>query len=226
MRLSAKIWLPLLFLIAIESPGAQQNPAPLLSRRVSHFSIRKTTALDALLWFGHNERICFGIEFSGPELGKSVRLSVHKATVSEVVKKILGSSDDLRLSVAGDVILIRKKGVKPPAWLFHKIPQFDAPRMELTNANNLLWMTLERNLNPSSTGGFAGDSPVTNPVEKVGPFHEHGRTVEQLLIRIVNVSRGASWFPSSNESYVSFPASINHFWTLVFYQDANVTRPQ
>lgn len=225
MRLSAKIWLALLFLIAVEAPGAQRHAALVLSRPVTHFSIGRTSALNALLWFGYDEHICFGIEFSGQELARSIRISVHKAAVSEVVKKILGSSDAYRLSVSDGVILIRKRGTMPPAWLFHRLPQFNAPRTELMNANNLLWMALETHLKPS-TGGFAGDFPVTNPVEEVGPFHEQGRTVQQLLIRITGGSQGASWFPSNNRIFVSFPSSINRFWTLVAYQDANAAPPK
>ncbi len=225
MRLSVKTWLAVLVLLAVEAPCAERYAASALSRQVSHFSIGKTSALDALLWLGRDERICFGIEFSGPELGRGVQVAADKTTVSEVVKKILVSSDAYQLSVSDGIILIHKKGVKPPAWLDHRLPQFELPRMELMSADTGLWMALESDLTPSQQG-FAGDSPVTDPIDEVGPFREHGQTVRQLLIRIVASSRGASWFPTTHGVRASFPASINRFWTLVTYGGSTASRPK
>ena len=224
MRLWVKTWLAIFFLAVVEAPGAQRNAVSVLSRPVSHFSIGQTTVLDALLWLGHDERVCFGIEFSGPELDRNVRVAADKTTVSEVVKKILGSSDAYQLSVSDGVILVRKKGVKPPSWLDHRLPQFVLPRTELMSANNVLWMTFELDLNPSIKG-FAGDFPPTDPIDEVGPFREQGQTVRQLLIRIVTSSRGVSWFPTQGVR-VPFPAAINRLWTLVTYSGSNAIRPQ
>ncbi len=223
MTLSVKTWLAVLVLAAGEARCAERHAVSALSRQVSHFSIGNTSVLDALLWLGRDDGVCFGIEFSGPELNRDVQVAADKTTMSEVVKKILGSSDAYRLSVSDGVILIRKKGVRPPVWLDHRLPQFELPRLELMSADTGLWMALERDLSPSQQG-FAGDSPVTDPIDEVGPFREHGQTVRQLLIRIVGSSRGATWFPTTHGVRVSFPASINRFWTLVTYSGSTASR--
>ena len=225
MRLWPKIGLMVFVLSTTGAPGAERSVVAPLSRPISHFSIGKTSGLDALLWLGREERICFGIEFSGDELSREVRVKADQSTIGEMVKKILSPADAYQLSVSDGVILIRKKGVKSPVWLDHRLPQFELPRMELMSANVGLWMALERDLNPSQQG-FFGDSPVTNPIDEVGPFHARGRTVQQLLIRIAAASRGASWFPTTPGVRVSFPASINRFWTLVTYSGTTASRPE
>ena len=224
MGLCVKTWMAVFFLAVVAAPGAQRKAVSVLSRRVSHFSIGQTTVLDALLWLGYDQRVCFGIEFQGPELERKVRVAADRTTVSEVVTKILGSSDTYQLSLSDGVILVRKKGLKPPSWLDHRLPQFVLPRTELMSANNVLWMTLEQDLNPS-IGGFVGDFPPTVPIDEVGPFREHGQTVRQLLIRIVSSSRGASWFPTQGVRF-SFPGAINRYWTLVTYSGSTAIRPK
>jgi hypothetical protein len=225
MRLALENCLAVLLMVAVRAPCAERHLVSPLSRPVSHFSVGKTSVMDALLWLGHDQGVCFGIEFSGPQLSRDVQVTADQTTVGELVKKILGSAGPCVLSVSDGVILIRKRDVRPPAWLDRRLPQFDVPRTELFSADIALWMTLERQLDPSIKG-FAGDSPVTEPVDEVGPFQERGRTVRQLLVKIVGSSRGASWFPSTYGIRFSFPASINRFWTLVTYSSPNATRPK
>jgi len=153
-----KTWVAVLVLLAVEAPCAERHAVSPLSRRVHHFSIGRSSALNALLWLGHDEGLCLGIEFSSRELDNIVRVEADNTTVREVIKKIMGSSDVYRLSVSDGVILIRKKGVKPPTWLDHRLPQFELPRMELMWANIRLSMMVELDLDPSLKG-FAGDYP-------------------------------------------------------------------
>jgi len=220
-----KFWVAVLSLVVAEASGAERNSVSVLSREVSHFSIGKTNVVDALLWLAHDERVCFGIEFSGTELSREIQVSVDMTTVSEVVKRILGSSDAYLLSDSDGVILIRRKGIKPPAWLDHTLRLFEIPRLELVTAGNGLWMRLESDLNPTIKG-FAGDLPVTDPIDEVGPFHEHEKTVRQLLVRIVASSRGATWYPSVAGVRISFPACVNEFWTLATTSGRTAKRPQ
>ena len=214
-----------LVLLAAQARGANRYVVMPLSRPVAHFSIGTTSLLNALLWLGRDERIGFGIEFPGNELDRDVRVEADRGTVRDVLNKILSPADAYQISVSNGVILIRKKGVKPPAWLDHRLPLFDLPRMELMSANAGLGMRLEMDLDPSLKG-FLGDMPVTDPIDNVGPIHARGRTVRQLLIGIVAASRGASWFPTTWEVRFSFPASINPFWTLVTYSARTTKRPE
>jgi hypothetical protein len=225
MKLSVKTWVAILALTAVGAPGAEQGPVSVLSRPVSHFSVGQTSVLDALLWLGHDEGVSLGIEFSGVDLSREVQVAANMTTVSEVVKKILGSSNTYLLYDSHGVVLIRKKGIRPPAWLDHRLRQFEIPRMELMTAGNALWMRLEADLNPSLKG-FLGDLPVTDPIDEVGPFHEHGQSVRQLLIRIVASSRGAAWFPTVSGDRISFPSSTNRFWTITATSGRCGNRPK
>lgn len=217
-----KIGLAVLVLLASRLAVAGEPISP-LSRPISQFSIGKTSVLNALLWLGHDEGICFGIEFSGSDLTREVQIQANQSTVGEVVRKILGSAERFPISVANGVVLIQKKGLKPPTWLDHRLPEFELPRIELMEANNALWMAVERDLYPSLRG-FAGDFPAT--ADRVGPFRERRQTVRQILVTIAAGSRGAGWFPSRDGIRTSFPASINRFWTLVTYIGQTGARPR
>ena len=225
MKLSAKMWVAILLFAVVEAAGVERNAAWVLSRQVHHFSIGQTSVLDALLWFGHDQGVCFGIEFSGPDLSRTVQVVADMTTVGEVVKEILGRSDAYLLSVSDGVILIRKKGIRPSVWLDYRIPQFDLPKIELISADVALANRLELELNPTIKG-FAGDSPGTEPIDEVGPFHLRGETVRQILVRIMAASRGASWFPTDTRGIAPFPASINRFWTFVTYSGSSANRPK
>jgi hypothetical protein len=218
-----KTWFFVVVLLAANTAGIAHNADSLLSRHVSHFSIGKTSALDALIWLGRDERICFGIEFYGG-LSNAVQIKMDDATVGEIVQKILGSTGDYQLSVLNGVILIRKRGVKPPDWLNHRLPQFKVSRGELMFVDSQLWMALEMDLDPSKQG-FGGDYPPTDPIDEVGPFDERGQTVRQLLVKIVASSRGATWYPTQGAE-VPAPASSNGFWTLVTYSGNPGNRPR
>ncbi len=213
-----------ILLLALQAPCAEPRKASVLRRQVDHFSFGETTALNALLWFGHDEGICFGIEFSGQELNKKVRISLDKTTVGDAVRKILSSSDLYVVSAPDGIVLIRKKGVPAPAWLDHRLRKFEIGRTELMSASSALWMTFQLDLNPSLKG-FAGDYPGTEPPDEIGPIRERGKTIRQLLIKIVAASRGASWYPTQ-EVRVTFPTVINNDWTLASYSVAPENKPK
>jgi hypothetical protein len=222
-RRKCKICFAAMILLAARAPTARQPTASPLSRHVSHFSIGKTTVLDALVWFGREEHISFGIEFYG-DLRRTVQINVDDTTVREIVQRILGSTDAYRLSASDNVMLIRRTRGPFPDWLNYRLPLFRVPRGELMAVNNELWMALEMNLDPSKHG-FLGDCPPTNPINEVGPFNEHGKTVQALLIKIVAASRGATWYPTQNVQSPA-PATVNGFWTLVTYSRNWASRPK
>jgi hypothetical protein len=151
-----KTLLTVAVLLTANSVGVAHNSDSLLSRHVSHFSIGKTRALDALIWLGRDERICFGIEFYRAELGNPVQIEMDNATIGEIVQKILGSTDAYQLSVLNGVILIRKRGVQPPDWLNQRLPHFKVARGELMSVSSLLWMALEMDLDLPPSRDSAG----------------------------------------------------------------------
>lgn len=160
MILPVNTWFAALVLLACTAHVAPRDP---LSYQVRQFSIGKTTALDALLWLGRDEQISFGIEFYGSDLSKIVEVKMDDATVGEIAQKILGSTDSYQLSVSGTVILIRRKGERPPDWLNHLIPRFIVPKGELMFVNSELCAAIEGDLDPTIRG-FGGDYPATNPL--------------------------------------------------------------
>jgi hypothetical protein len=74
MKLPVKVWLAVVVLLGARAPVAACNLLSPLSHQVTHFSIGKTTVLDALIWLGRDEQICFGIEFYG-DLSRVVQIS-------------------------------------------------------------------------------------------------------------------------------------------------------
>jgi hypothetical protein len=223
VKMCAKPLLGVLVFTAASTCCAQCiTPSP-LSRHVSNFRIGPTTVLNALLWLGHDNGVCFGLAYSGSDLTNIVQVDESETTVGEVARKILGST--YRMSVSEGVVLIQKRAAKPPSWLNHRLTQFNTPKAELMNANALLWMTLEMNLDKSKHG-FGGSGPVTEPSDEIGPLTERNKTVQQLLVSITASSHGASWFLSSGLLQTSFDASVNRFWTLATYSTRNLYRPQ
>lgn len=214
------VWsVTVVLLITVTGPGAEHPPGSPLLRPIEHFEIADEGLLGALLRLGREYHLCFGIEFPGADLVPRSRVKADRATAEEVMRRILGSTTEYNVSASDGVILIRKKGVKPPAWLDHRLPQFEIPRMSLMWAQTRLWMELERQLNPSD-GGFAGNGPPGDPADLVGPFHEREKTVRQLLNEIVGESKGAMWFVTTGDVRLSLPAGAsNRFWTFVEFNE-------
>lgn len=223
VQIPAKVLFGLLIFVTAQACGAQCNRPSPLSRHISHFRIGPTSVLNALLWLGHDNGVCFGIEYSGSDLNNNIQIDDNETTVGEVARKILGST--YQMSVSEGVVLIQKRAAKPPSWLNHRLTEFKTPKAELMNANALLWMTLEMNLDKSKQG-FGGSGPVTEPPDEIGPLTERNKTVQQLLVSITASSRGASWFLSSGLLQTSFDASINRFWTFATYSTRNLYRPE
>ncbi len=223
MKLSAKILFSLLLFATAQACDAQCNRPSPLSRHINHFRIGPTSGLNALLWFGHDNGVCFGIEYSGPDLNNNVQVDENDTTVGKVIRRILGSA--YQISASEGIVLIRKKGANPPSWLEHRLSDFKTPKVQLMIANAQLFMALEMDLD-KTIKGFGGDFPGADRRDEVGPFAERGKTVNQLLIKIMASSHGASWFPTSGLLAASLPASINHFWTLATYSSPNLNRPQ
>jgi hypothetical protein len=222
VRLSSKILVALFVISIVQACGAQCSAPSPLSRHLSHFRVGPTSVLNALVWLGHDTGVCFGIEYSGPELNDRIRVDESETIVGSVARKILGSA--YQFSVSEGVVLVHKKGANPPSWLYHRLYNFKVPRVELMIADAQLWMQLEMDLDRTKRG-FGGDSPRSEPPDEVGPLEEHEATIQQLLVKIVAMSRGAAWFPTSESLGTSFPASINRFWTMATYNTPNAIRP-
>ena len=222
VKLTAQISLYILIFTVTQACSAQCNGPSPLSRQVSHFRLGPTSILNALLWLGHDYGVCFGIEYSGSDLNNTVQVDENKTTVGAVTRKILG--DTFQVSVAKGVVLIRRKGANTPDWLTHRLHVFTMPRVELMNANDLLWMGLEMDLDKTKHG-FGGSHPQSEPRDEVGPFREHDKTMQQLLTTLVASSHGASWYATNGVGGTSFDSTINRFWTLATYRTRNLYRP-
>ena len=179
---------------------------------------RDKTRLAALIRFGRENDLCFGIEFSDERLRQKTVIQVPRTTVREAVKAILAADkgDTLMISARNGVVLIRSRRSPSPDWLDHRLSQFRIHRMQLVLAGLNLAMALESDLRPS-VKGFAGDFPAGDPADEVGPLDIRGATIRELLCSIVGVSRKADWIvtmgllPESGKS-----GSINPYWTLLY----------
>lgn len=206
--LAAFAWLP----AANAERGERASP---LARPIEHFATGKTTALGALVQLGLVAHVSFGLEFYG-DLDDPIQIEVTHATVAEVVRRILGKRDAYRLFALDGVVIVRRKDVPATYWFRLRIPVFRAPRGDLMTANIQLSFAVNSALNPRAAG-VVGDYMPSQ--EQVGPFNERGRTLEQLLAKLVTASpRGAIWYPPQ---YVQIPpgrvSSGNELWVLAAY---------
>ena len=201
-------WLP----AANAAQGGRASP---LAQPVKHFTTSHTTVLAALVQLGLDAHVSFGLEFYG-DLDDPIQIEITHSTVAEVVRRILRKRDAYRLFVLDGVVIVRRKEVPAPYWFRLRIPVFRAPRGDLMTVNVRLSFAVNSALNPRAAG-VVGDYMPSQ--EQVGPFNERGRTLEQLLAKLVAASpRSAIWYPPQ---YVQIPpgrvSSGNELWVLATY---------
>ena len=202
--------------------GCAQRPnvpiPDLLVRRVQAYRVHNEPRLNALVRFGRENGIPLGIEFSTAELDDTVNVSTPATDVRGVLSSILGVTRQYSLASARGVVSIRAVDVLPPAWLDYRVRRFRLPRTQISWASMMLWMTVERSMDPAKKG-VAGDSPPGDPNDKVGPMDVRDVTVRELLNRIVGASGHSSWIVTRQGARILAPASINRLWTTMYRPD-------
>jgi hypothetical protein len=178
----------LLFLPATTHAKCLQN----VDATVPSFSFRGGSRVDAALALGQQMNLCLGLRnLPRKAFLEPVLFDFREEKAFEIIQQMFrGLNVQVTRSAGGMINVVQHFEGKT---LFdHVIPSFEVGRTTLQTLSMGIRIRLERELNPEIQG-VAGSYPTGDQTDLVGPFHEHGRTVSQLLDTIVSHSKGASW---------------------------------
>jgi hypothetical protein len=195
--------------------GASRN----LSASVLKFEARQASTIEALIKFGEQNDLCFGIEYVDRSvLTKKLDFNIQNTTVRGAIETILGSRP-LSIEPHFGVIEISQRRPKKKGLFDIVISKWVAQRGPLQMASWLLHVRLAQDLNPQIKG-FAGDAAAGNAQDEVGPFSEVNQPLRYLLDKIVAQSKGASWIAQIPPSAAEAPVlpEDRRAWTIVEYQ--------
>ncbi len=185
---------------------------------VNAFSFGNGTAAEAIYALGRQENVCFGLRNLPREVFfREVSVNATNQSVAEILQQILRNPTiKVRTTTANVVELVYPSRVR--ALFDLTVADYTIPRAPLKSAAVGLQLRVAKNLDPSIQG-FAGSFNPGVRTNLVGPFAEHGRTVQDLLNLIVGSSKGALWVATVpdgfrlRESPARFP-----IWSILEYQ--------
>ncbi len=196
-----------------------ESPCPLL-KRIGSFTRGSESSLAALVRFGSENHISFGIESLASDPRPPINTIPTETTAQAAILKIIGAPQHYPLSCVNDVVLIRDDRVPTPMWLSRRIPTFRTPRVSLKLASAALGDQLGSLLNPRQQG-YAGSILDSIPPNLVGPFEIKAAPVRYILCRLIAGSKGAVWVvPPTGESFAD-SATVDTFWTIILYPIGN-----
>ena len=160
---------------------------------VEGIHIKAGSALSALVQLGKEKGICFGIETTDTDmLNSPVSLEAENDTLGWVIHKVLPQQRQYDVSVSDAVVLVRGIGsrvVRPQLDMI--LPEFTIGPVTVRHASFVLHFFLVGIADPALQG-FAGDFSDRFPDDKV-LLDEHGRSVREILTKIVSRSRSGAW---------------------------------
>lgn len=200
----------------LHAAGGRCQTSP-LSVRIPAFKTAKATLIQALLQLGSENGICFGVEaFDEDLLNKTVDASLAGVTAQEAVRRILLPGSGLKFAEKGGVVVIGTKKTGGLTWLDYTLPEFKAPQASRAELSNLLYMTLAVQVDPSIRG-FAGHFKA-GPGARIGPFHESGKSVRELLNLLVTSGSPSTWIAYGAGVLKSEPLK-GPFWVILEYDE-------
>ena len=196
-----------------------------MSAPIAEFDAKQVSPLDALLRFGAEHHLCFGIEYVDQDLlTRPADFQLRNTTVKAAVLRILDSSPALTIEQHFGVIEIRRRMADPPetSVFDHVIPKWEAPRGFVQLVSWLLYVQLSTDLNPDAKG-FAVHARAGDPRDEVGPFTESNLPVRYLLDKIVAQSKGGAWIAQVSWKQIGDLALVKsrRIWTIVEYGGAD-----
>lgn len=204
--------------VIISGDCRAESPCP-LQQHVRSFTRGSESSLAALVRFGNENHISFGIESVDRDPQPPARTIPAGMTAEAAILQILGATQHHHLSCVNDVVLVRDDRAPSPMWLSRRIPIFRTPRTSLKIASSALGDQIAALSDPRQ--GFAGSIPDRIPPDLVGPFEIKAAPVRKILCRLVAGSNGAIWVvPPTGESFAD-SATVNGFWTIILYPIGN-----
>lgn len=213
--------LVLVLAISGTSNATVHTKSALGGRSVKSFTSSGKSALDTLLLFCQQERIPLGVEYVDQALLRTpVKVKVSGSTVTEVLDKILGPLEGYRWIIEDGVIVVTHMSLEPPDnqnILRLKIPHFKTSESTLAEASNILWMTIDRQLNPG-VRGWAGNYPPGNTLIKMGPFNLKNLSVRTILNHLVAEHGSAGWIVNVPPGNLGELTSWG-LWRMIEYEE-------
>jgi hypothetical protein len=213
-------WLICWFLGTQLSAQASCNLNPDLSAKITEFHARQISRIEALLRFGNDNALCFGIEQVDPGLLTELTdFDIRRTTVNGAIKSILGSEHPVRIEQHYGVIEIGPMAQRAKSNIFDfVVPGWEAQRGNLQVISWLLHIQLVKDFNPQIQG-FAGHNQVAEAEDDVGPFRERRMPVRYLLDKIVAQSTGAAWIVQIPQEQLGNFSILEdrRVWTILEY---------
>lgn len=196
-----------------------------LSTGVAEFNSIQISRIDALLRFGKQYNVCFGIEYVDMKLlTEPVDLHIRNSSVRDAIRSILGDERLLSIKLSNGIVEIsgqNPRGEKKSVFDY-VLPKFEARRAPLQEIVMALHMQLIVDLNPRVTG-FAGNYSAGDLKDEVGPISEQNRSIRFLLDQLVAQSKGGAWIARIPWNFSGDLARIEQHpvWSVVEYNAPN-----
>lgn len=219
--------LAVLVLTCCSNLRAQQSgcdASPNMSARITEFEAQHVSPVEALLRFGAEHRICFGIKYVDVNLlTRPVDVRLRGVTVGDAVLRILNTGLPLRLEQHYGVVEIglEKRASEKSDIFNYVLPRWEANRGNIQLVSWLLHIQLVTDLSPD-TEGFNLHTAVQDPHDDVGPFNEQNMSISSLLDKIVAQSKGAAWVAQvqwGQQGNFSLVTKQRRAWRVVEYGD-------
>ena len=218
------VWPLVIFVFGTASPhflgNAQtEQGSALLSKPVTSFTVQGLCLVEALLQLGQQEDIPLGIEYVDREsLEKPISVKMDETTAGGILEKLLGQEGGYSWRVREGVLTVgHGSAVSARENLLNRvIPQFSVPRCLVSEANNLLLMDLELQLDPTIKG-FAGDYFPGDSQNLIGPLTMRNVPVWRVLNRLVTVNQKGAWIVKVANGPLDKLPSYG-LWKIVEYQ--------
>jgi len=183
---------------------------------IQEFAFEGGSRIDALLALGKQANVCFGLR-NLPQMAFLEPASFHfqKESPQHIAPAIFQNEESVQVSVAADGLIMISQPSRARSLFDHTIASFDVGRVTLQTMSVAIENKLKLELDPEIQG-FAGSFPTGDRDDLVGPFHEAGRTVTELLNLVVSSSRGASWIALVPDNTVGETIPDN-MWVVVQY---------
>lgn len=207
----------------LQAPAVGHGCARHLDDMVDTAILRGPSVVAALVDFGRDNGVCFGVESPGKGLlNRPVDLKFGPSSVRSILAKILPPR--YAISEQHSVIQIRNRAAGPARQLNVVIPQLTIqadPKTNLTFASFMIYSLLQELVVPSTGGGMVGSVLSLPADEAVSPVNESNKRVRELLNVIISHSNGASWMSDNCDLFRLRPGEA--CWTIAQYSRRKVS---
>ena len=186
--------------VALSAFGQCSSPK---GKQVADFSATGLSRVAAVLKLGEQERVCFGIAYTDTQsLLEPISVSLSNTSIQQILRKIFAGETGYEF-VEEDTAVLIARTLPPgqPNFFARSISRFVVPRATVQQISNALWMQVQVEVNPEIRG-FAGHFPTGDLKDVIDGFDEQNVSLLQVLLSIIERSKGALWITTMNPTHV------------------------